>query len=282
MLINFYGRAGQLGRNFYFAPADETGGAGGGAGTGESGQNQQSGQQANNQQGGQQGNQNSGGEKTFTQSDVDRIVKDRIARANAQKDNEWGQKLEGLSPEEIAEFKEFKANRQKTIDEELAKNKKFEEALNRVNTAAAKEKQALQKDLNSMKTRLEKTLTKNAIFGVLSKHKLVERAPAQIAGLIEANLRVKDLDSGEIEVVGHDGGFLPDSRGIPHTLETFIEAWLSENPHFLVGTGGGAGYNPAKGGKQTFSRSQLRDPAFYEANREAILAAQKEGRITDN
>ena len=32
----------------------------------------------------------------------------------------------------------------------------------------------------------------------------------------------------------------------------------------------------------TFKRSQLRDPAFYQANKEAILAAAAEGRIVDD
>lgn len=39
----------------------------------------------------------------------------------------------------------------------------------------------------------------------------------------------------------------------------------------------------AKGEQSTtFKRSQLRDPAFYEANKDAILAAAREGRIVDD
>lgn len=43
-----------------------------------------------------------------------------------------------------------------------------------------------------------------------------------------------------------------------------------------TGTGGGRA-----GGKPTYTREQLRDVAFFAANRADILAAQKEGRITN-
>lgn len=272
---NFYGRAGKLGLNFYnflCAPANESGGEGGGSGTA-----------ANGNEGGNS-NSGSGGQpadKGFTQADVDRIVQDRIARVSAKKDQEWQQKLEGLDPTELEEFKQFKTNREKAVAEEMAKNKKFEEVINKINANHTKEKEALSAEKTQLQRLLEGNVAKNALFSTLSKHKLVERAPEQIAGLIKNKLRVKNVETGEVEVVGPDGAFLADNRGVPYNLETFVDAWLSENPHFLAGSGGGAGYRPPGGSKQTFTRRQLTDPAFYKANREAILLAQKEGRIVN-
>lgn len=42
-----------------------------------------------------------------------------------------------------------------------------------------------------------------------------------------------------------------------------------------------AGGSPNGGSNQTFTLAEIRDPKFYEANRDAILKAQAEGRIRD-
>lgn len=46
----------------------------------------------------------------------------------------------------------------------------------------------------------------------------------------------------------------------------------------------GSATDPVKDGQQppTFKRSQLRDPAFFNTNRDAILQAQRDGRITND
>lgn len=53
----------------------------------------------------------------------------------------------------------------------------------------------------------------------------------------------------------------------------------------LLGTAGraiGSGTNPPGGGNSmVFKRSQLRDPTFFKAHREAIMAAMREGRIVE-
>lgn len=63
-----------------------------------------------------------------------------------------------------------------------------------------------------------------------------------------------------------------------------LDAVLSERPYLAVaadkwpdGDQGPQGSEVAR----TFSRAQLRDVEFYRANRDAILLAQREGRITD-
>lgn len=62
----------------------------------------------------------------------------------------------------------------------------------------------------------------------------------------------------------------PELAALPATVEA---------PEVKRGTveGGARGGTPT-----TFTRSQLRDPAFYEANKDAILAAAREGRITND
>ena len=263
-----YGLAGQLGI-MLLAPSDENGGDNSGGSSSDSGSSDGKG----SSEGGNDG-------KSFSQADVDRIITDRISRAKAAKDAEWAEKFQGVSPEDVIAFKTSKADQDKANAEAFEKDKKYNEHLTKINSAHATEKAALTEKYSAAENRLKKTLTDNAIFGALSKHKLVERAAGQIAGLIGPNIKIKDLDTGEVEVIGKDGHFIPDEKGVPHTLDTFISSWLDKNSHFLVGSGGGSGYNGSSGSNgRTFTRSQLRDPAFYKANRDAILEAQKAGRI---
>jgi len=89
-----------------------------------------------------------------------------------------------------------------------------------------------------------------------------------------------DLDT----FIPADGGEI-DGAAIGAALDKLLE----DKPYLAATTGttettktgtvaGGArGDTPV-----TFSRSQLRDPAFYEANKEAILKAASEGRITND
>jgi len=64
-----------------------------------------------------------------------------------------------------------------------------------------------------------------------------------------------------------------------------IQAAINANPKLKVGpapaTRGGAEINGGNNVSKTFSRAQLRDTAFYQENEKDILAAFKDGRITD-
>ena len=59
---------------------------------------------------------------------------------------------------------------------------------------------------------------------------------------------------------------------------------LSANPKFKIAAPGalrgGAEITGGNNGAKTFSRAQLRDTAFYQANEADITAAMKDGRIT--
>ncbi len=97
------------------------------------------------------------------------------------------------------------------------------------------------------------------------------------------------------EFVPKDGGEVDGER-----IAAAIEALLEAEPYLRVSVPGSgeppappppagkpagtapAGARSSSSTPGTFSRSQLRDPKFYEANREAILKAAAEGRITND
>jgi hypothetical protein len=75
-----------------------------------------------------------------------------------------------------------------------------------------------------------------------------------------------------------------EDDGSPRNVGTQLAALAKSKPYLLnirpvgsfdTGLGGGRQSAP-----RTYTRAELRDPAFYAANRDDILRAQVEGRIT--
>lgn len=103
-------------RNFYtkypmqFFNADDGSGSGAGAGSDE-------GSGAGSGEGAGEGS-GTGGEKTFTQAELDALIKDRLAREK--------KKYEGV---DVEEYKRFKADAQKKADDEKTELQKLQEKL---------------------------------------------------------------------------------------------------------------------------------------------------------
>lgn len=75
-----------------------------------------------------------------------------------------------------------------------------------------------------------------------------------------------------------------DAAGLPTGVEAAVRALVAQHPN-LVTTAGplGSPANAARpqGAAGMFTTTQIADRAFYTANRDAIMAAMREGRITD-
>jgi small-conductance mechanosensitive channel len=77
-----------------------------------------------------------------------------------------------------------------------------------------------------------------------------------------------------------------DDDGKPTNILKILKDLVAKKS-YLVASGGvmPSPTNPSQGrisGQQVFTRSQLRDGKFYAANRDAILQAMREGRITED
>lgn len=77
----------------------------------------------------------------------------------------------------------------------------------------------------------------------------------------------------------------PTADDFEADMSSAIQAAISSNPKLKIAAPGalrgGAEINGASPTARTFSRAQLRDTAFYEANQAEINIAFREGRITD-
>lgn len=92
-------------------------------------------------------------------------------------------------------------------------------------------------------------------------------------GVVDPDAAYKLLDLADIEF---------DEDGSPKNVEKVLRGLIAKRP-YLVGAAGGSPTNPARStaSPTTFTRSQLRDPNFFKAHRDAIMQAMREGRIME-
>lgn len=95
-------------------------------------------------------------------------------------------------------------------------------------------------------------------------------------GVVDPEAAYRLLDVKQIEF---------DEDGKPVNVEKVMRELIAKKPYLAGGNGAMSATNPAQGrisGQQVFTRSQLRDPKFFAANREAIMQAMREGRILED
>lgn len=220
--------------------------------------------------------------KIFTQADVDRIIKERLARAEQKADAKVRAKLEelGLTPDEIEEYKEWKAKREQEEADRKQREGKFEELVKEMNEKTSAQIREAEERAIEAQLKLDLALVKNTITSLVAKYN--GHSPDQVANLVLANFAVDDNDN--VIVVDSEENPLIAPDGRPYTPETYIQDWLNKNPHFLKSTGGGSGYRAQHEslGKRIYRRSELRDNKFYNEHRDDIKAALREGRILDD
>ncbi len=95
-------------------------------------------------------------------------------------------------------------------------------------------------------------------------------------GVVDPEAAYRLLDLKQIEF---------DDDGKPLNIEKVLKELVAKKSYLVSSSSSPSPANPAQGrvsGQQVFTRSQLRDPTFYAANRDAILQAMREGRILED
>lgn len=131
---------------------------------------------------------------------------------------------------------------------------------------------------------LHARMARAEIAAAASKLNFFDQADAALR--LGAAVRVSPT-SGELEVIDPQTQQvrLDYGTGKPMTVEALVAELAKAAPHLVRGAnreGAGSGSRPNTGGAApTFTRAQLADPAFYQANRAEIAKAIAEGRIKD-
>lgn len=156
------------------------------------------------------------------------------------------------------ELAELKKKQDADTEKALADQKKFQELA---------EKRAA--DLETAKSQIKDLQIRMALQAKL--------APA---GVVDLDAAVKLADLSEVKI--------DDSTGAVTGIDEVVEALKKDKTYLFNPSGSGGNVGSAtnetatESGGKTFKRSQLRDPKFYQENRDDILKAQAEGRIIDD
>jgi hypothetical protein len=139
------------------------------------------------------------------------------------------------------------------------------------------------KALETTHTGLLSALAEREIESAAIDAKILKDARKDVATLLKNNVRW-NADAQAFQVVNPDGSpRLNFQTAKPMTVAELVIEYGSSRPHLVEGSntsGGGSGSTKTTPeGKTIYTRDQLKNGTFYEANREDILKAVAEGRI---
>jgi hypothetical protein len=141
------------------------------------------------------------------------------------------------------------------------------------------EEEAKLTEQERLQKRLAELERKEAEYQMALQARILEYETKLLAsrlGVIDPDAAYRLLDLKQVEF---------DEDGKPINLEKVLRELIAAKPYLISSGGTPSPTNPAQGrvsGQQVFSRSQLRDPKFFAANRDAIMQAMREGRILED
>ena len=182
--------------------------------------------------------------KTFTQDEVDAIVKARLAK--------YSKKYESI---DLNEYKSLKQEQEtKKLEEQKARGE-FE-------TILQQQKQDFDSKLSTMKSQLEREKVDGALLKAAGARTAVN--PEQVAQLLRG--RVTLNDEGEVHVLSEKGEVMYDTNSAtPLSVDSLVNGFLDKNPHFLRAGPTGAGSTGSVGEESSnevdLQKLDLSDPA---------------------
>lgn len=161
--------------------------------------------------------------KTFTQEDLDSIVKDRLARERSK----LLKKYEGV---DVEKYNQLITEQEQKEQEEQAKRGEFEKILK--STVEKKDGviSQLQQELQSIKV-------DGNLLNAASNRKAVN--PQQVVRLLKDQIRLSE--TGEVEVLDDSGSARYTDKGTAMSVDDLVEDFLTSNPHFKMANPGGTG-----------------------------------------
>ena len=157
--------------------------------------------------------------KTYTQTEVDNMM----ARMKGSLSKKLLKPYEELGDPE--ELRQLKAEAEAKAQSEAIKRGEFESTLKEL---------AQKKDLEIQKR--DKTITEykvnTPIVDAAARYKAV--APDQVKQLLSSRVRLNE--HGDVETLGQDGKVQYDDQGNLQTVDSLVEGFLAQNPHFVQAT----------------------------------------------
>ena len=197
-------------------------------------------------------------EKTFTQEEYDRGVKERLSRQQRKFDKQ----LDGLDLDKAREL----LSKQEQAEVEAQKQRgEFDSILK----STVEKKDA---EISSYKAKLQETLIDGALTAVASRNNAVDAA--QVTQLLKGNTRLSE--DGTVEVLDSNGTPRYNDKGELLSVDEQVTEFLTANPHFVKASQGGSGSQGNTGGS-TQKPQSVADMVdnWNNGGKEAYSATQK-------
>jgi hypothetical protein len=161
--------------------------------------------------------------KTFTQEDLDSIVKERLSRERSK----LLKKYEGV---DVEKYNTLISEQEAKEQEEQAKRGEFEKILK----STVEKKDSV---ISQLQTELQGIKVDGNLLNAASSRKAVN--PQQVVRLLKDQVRL--TESGEVEVLDDGGSARYTDKGTAMSVEDLVEEFLTTNPHFKMANPGGTG-----------------------------------------
>lgn len=185
--------------------------------------------------------------KTFTQDEVNAI----LAKTKSQLEKKFASKYEDLGdPDHV---REVLSQHQKREQEQAMKRGEFDKILQEL--ASKKDAEIQKRDRIIESFKLE-----TPVIDAAARYRAVN--PDQVKALIRNNLRLNG--DGEVEVLDREGKVRYDDSGRPLSVDSFVQNWLQENPHFVSATpsttSSRSNVSGTTGGKLDIAKLDMKNP----------------------
>lgn len=161
--------------------------------------------------------------KTFTQEDLDSIVKERLARERSK----LLKKYEGV---DVERYNSLIQEQEAKEQEEQAKRGEFEKILK----STVEKKDSV---ISNLQNELQSIKVDGNLLNAASSRKAVN--PQQVVRLLKDQVRLSE--SGEVEVLDDSGSARYTDKGTAMSVDDLVEEFLTTNPHFKMANPGGTG-----------------------------------------
>lgn len=167
--------------------------------------------------------------QTFTQDELDRIVKERLDRERKK----FQKQFEGI---DIDKYRELTAKEESIRLEQEKARGNFEKVLQETVSKKDQTIQQLQNQLQSIKV-------DGSLLNSASSRRAVN--PQQVVRLLKDQIRLGS--DGEVEIVGEDGVVRYNEKGTAMSVDELVDEFLTTNPHFVSAGPQGSGAPGAVG-----------------------------------
>jgi hypothetical protein len=161
--------------------------------------------------------------QTFTQEDIDRIVKERLDRERKK----FSKQFEGI---DVERYRELTAKEEQTRLEQEKKNGNFEKVLQETVSKKDQTIQQLQQQIHSIKV-------DGSLLNAASANRAVN--PQQVVRLLKDQIRLGE--TGDVEILDEAGEARYSDKGKLMTVDDLVAEFLTANPHFVGAGPSGSG-----------------------------------------